>query len=48
MIENILKMKKMWLYENSKMKATYIRKSSTLYDMKNDVYKSLGFDPQQF
>lgn len=40
------KMKKTHGYKDSKMKCTYIRKSSTLSDMKGAIYRSLSLDLQ--
>lgn len=36
--------KDVWLYEDTKMNATYIRKSSMMSDMKDAFYKSLIVD----
>lgn len=38
----------MCLHEDSKMKAAYKRKSSTLCNMKDAIHKLLGLDMQQY
>lgn len=38
----------MWIHENAKMKVTFVKNRSSLCDLKDTFYKSLGLDPQQW